>query len=107
MAARGGLLAVVALIAFTLCAAFAQAQGTVTAREAYTRALALEASGNDAAALALLWQAAGAAPRDAEVQNRLGEALVRLGALDAAVRGVRRRRSRRGRVSRRRPTTWC
>ena len=57
----------------------------VTARETYTRALALEASGNDAAALTLLWQAAGAAPRDAEVQNRLGEALVRLGALDAAV----------------------
>jgi len=85
MADRGGRLAVIALSAFTLCAALAQAQGTVTARETYTRALALEASGNDAAALTLLWQAAGAAPRDAEVQNRLGEALVRLGALDAAV----------------------
>ena len=55
------------------------------AREAYGKAIELEAAGNDAAALALLWQAAGAAPRDADIQNRLGEALARLGALEAAV----------------------
>lgn len=54
------------------------------AREAYARAVELEAAGNDTAALTLLWQAAGLAPDDADVQNRLGEALARLGALDAA-----------------------
>jgi protein O-GlcNAc transferase len=55
------------------------------ARSAYARAVDLEAKGNDSAALSLLWQAAGLAPRDADLQNRLGEALQRLGALDAAV----------------------
>jgi tetratricopeptide (TPR) repeat protein len=73
------------LMAVVIAVTMAAAQDALTAREAYSRAVALEASGNDAAALALLWQAAGAAPRDAEVQNRLGEALARLGALDAAV----------------------
>jgi len=82
------------LLALTL-ASGAAAQDVRTAREAYSRAVALEAGGNDAAALALLWQAAGAAPRDAEVQNRLGEALVRLGALDAAVEAFEHARSAR------------
>ncbi|MEO7275788.1 MAG: tetratricopeptide repeat protein [Vicinamibacterales bacterium] len=72
------------LLALTLTSGVT-AQNAVSAKEAYTRAVALEASGNQAAALALLWQAAGAAPRDGEIQNRLGEALARLGALDAAV----------------------
>ena len=57
---------------------------------AYARAVDLEAKGNDPAALSLLWQAAGLAPRDADVQNRLGEALQRLGALDAAVDAFQR-----------------
>jgi tetratricopeptide (TPR) repeat protein len=61
------------------------AQDPRAGRAAYERALALEQEGNHAAALSLLWTAAGSAPRDAEIQNRLGEALERLGALDAAI----------------------
>jgi tetratricopeptide (TPR) repeat protein len=54
-------------------------------KAAYTRALQLETEGNHPAALALLWETAGALPRDPDVQNRLGEALERIGALDAAI----------------------
>ena len=82
------------VLALTLVSG-AAAQDVRGAREAYSRALALEAGGNDAAALALLWQAAGAAPRDAEVQNRLGEALAKMGALDAAVEAFEQARSAR------------
>ena len=60
------------------------------ARAAYERALVLEAEGNPAAALSLLWSAAGAAPGDADIQARLGEALQRIGALDAAVAAYQR-----------------
>ena len=59
-------------------------------RTAYTRALQLEKDGNYPAALALLWEAAGAMPRDADVQQRLGEALERIGALDPAIEAYRR-----------------
>jgi tetratricopeptide (TPR) repeat protein len=59
-------------------------------QDLYTRALELEQQGNHPAALALLWEAAGLAPRDAEVQQRLGEALERIGALDAAIDAYRR-----------------
>jgi tetratricopeptide (TPR) repeat protein len=55
------------------------------ARDAYDRAVALEAEGNHPAALSLFWAAAGAAPGDADIQQRLGEALQRIGALDAAI----------------------
>jgi tetratricopeptide (TPR) repeat protein len=65
------------------------AQEPARARQAYERAVALEAEGNYAAALSLLWEASGLAPRDADIQNRLGEALERLGALDAAVDAFR------------------
>jgi tetratricopeptide (TPR) repeat protein len=51
----------------------------------YERALELQQRGNDGAALALLWDAAALAPGDADIQNALGEALERIGALDAAV----------------------
>jgi tetratricopeptide (TPR) repeat protein len=61
-----------------------------TARDTYARAVALEESGNHPAALVLLWEAAGLAPGDADVQNRLGEALDRIGALDAAIDAFRR-----------------
>jgi tetratricopeptide (TPR) repeat protein len=60
-------------------------QDAGTARKTYDQAVALEADGNYPAALSLLWAAAGAAPADADIQNRLGEALERIGALDAAV----------------------
>jgi len=59
-------------------------------KDLYTRAVQLEAQGNQPAALALLWEAAGLAPRDADVQQRLGEALERIGALDAAIEAYRR-----------------
>lgn len=66
-------------------------QGDVArAKEAYSRAVELEARGNHAGALSLLWEAAGLVPRDADVQNSLGEALERMGALDAAVDAYRR-----------------
>ncbi len=64
-------------------------QGASGAREAYARAIELETQGNHPAALSLLWEAAGLAPRDADIQNRLGEALERIGALDAAVAAYR------------------
>jgi tetratricopeptide (TPR) repeat protein len=59
------------------------------AKEAYAQAIALQTQGNDPAALSLLWEAAGLTPHDADVQNRLGEALERIGALDAAVEAYR------------------
>lgn len=61
-----------------------------SASDAYARALDLESHGNHSGALALLWYAAGVAPHDADVQNRLGEALERIGALDAAIDAYRR-----------------
>ena len=62
----------------------APTQDVRSARAAYEQAVALEADGNFPAALSLLWSAAGAAPDDADIQARLGEALERIGALDAA-----------------------
>ena len=60
------------------------------AKEAYARAIELEKKNNHPAALSLLWEAAGLAPRDPDIQNRLGEALERVGALDGAVDAYRR-----------------
>jgi tetratricopeptide (TPR) repeat protein len=60
------------------------------AQEIYRRALEYEKQANHGAALPLLWEAAGLAPRDADVQNRLGEALDRIGALDAAAEAYHR-----------------
>lgn len=62
---------------------------TQRARQTYARAVELEAEGNHGGALSLLWEAAGLAPHDADVQNRLGEALERLGALEAAIDAYR------------------
>jgi len=59
------------------------------ATQTYARAIELEAKGNHPAALALLWEAAGQSPRDPEIQNALGEALERIGVLDAAVAAYR------------------
>lgn len=64
-------------------------ESTARARDLYDRAVQLERDGNYPAALSLLWEAGGLAPRDAEIQNRLGEALERIGAVDAAVAAYR------------------
>jgi tetratricopeptide (TPR) repeat protein len=69
-------------------AAAGQDAGT-QAKAAYARAVELEARGNNQAALSLLWEAAGLAPGDADIQNHLGEALEKIGALDAAVDAFR------------------
>ena len=74
-----------AAVVVTLASASPVVQDAGTARKTYDQAVALEADGNYPAALSLLWAAAGAAPTDADIQNRLGEALERIGALDAAV----------------------
>jgi tetratricopeptide (TPR) repeat protein len=44
---------------------------------------------NDTAALQQLWESAARTPQDADVQNKLGEALERVGALDAAIGAYR------------------
>jgi tetratricopeptide (TPR) repeat protein len=80
--------AVAALLpTFALVAAGQQAPER--ARATYARALELESKGEQGAALALLWEAAALAPRDADIQNRLGKALERIGALDAAIAAYR------------------
>jgi tetratricopeptide (TPR) repeat protein len=60
------------------------------AKDIYAQAVDLEAHARYADALPLLWEAAQLAPASAEVQNRLGEALERIGALDAAADAYRR-----------------
>ena len=69
--------------------ASAMQQTKARATDAYARAIELETQGNNSAALSLLWEAAGLAPHDADIQNRLGEALERIGAIDAAVTAYR------------------
>jgi tetratricopeptide (TPR) repeat protein len=83
------ILAICALCVLDATAAAGPQDARAPARQAYSRAVELETQGNHAAALALLWEAAGLAPRDADIQNRLGEALERIGALDAAVAAYR------------------
>jgi len=83
-------------VVVTLAPAVPAAQDATRARAAYDQAVALEADGNYPAALSLLWAAAGAAPGDADLQNRLGEALERIGALDAAVDAYERALQHRG-----------
>ena len=63
---------------------------TARAKQVYARAIELESKSNHPAALSLLWEAAGLAPRDPDIQNRLGEALERIGALEPAVDAYRR-----------------
>jgi tetratricopeptide (TPR) repeat protein len=88
---RGRGLAIVVVCAlWTLAPLGAAQEAAARAKEAYARAVELETQGNFAAALSLLWEAAGLTPRDADVQNRLGETLERMGALDAAIDAFRR-----------------
>ena len=75
--------------ALTAQAALAAQQPVPRAHDLYDTALRLQQDGNDAGALALLWEAAGLAPRDGEIQNELGRALERIGALDAAADAYR------------------
>jgi tetratricopeptide (TPR) repeat protein len=83
--------AIVAIAVLLGSGSSAIAQDSLTrAKQAYTRAIELESQGNSAAALSLLWEASGLAPRDPDIQNRLGEALERIGALDAAIEAYRR-----------------
>jgi protein O-GlcNAc transferase len=70
--------------------AVAAQESTARAKQVYARAIELESENNHPAALSLLWEAAGLAPRDPDILNRLGEALDRLGALEAAVDTFRR-----------------
>jgi tetratricopeptide (TPR) repeat protein len=88
MSTRGLLPAI--LVTFALSAHATAQEAAARAMNAYARAIELEARGNFPAALSLLWQAAGLAPHDADIQNRLGEALDRMGALDAASDAYRR-----------------
>jgi tetratricopeptide (TPR) repeat protein len=95
MSARRWLLAIAFLLGHTVQVSVDAGQdreetASGRARQAYERASELEAQGNYAGALSLLWEASGLAPRDADVQNRLGEALERIGALDTAVDSYRR-----------------
>jgi tetratricopeptide (TPR) repeat protein len=73
----------------SLAAAHLAAAQPGDARQAFDRAQSLERAGDHTAALSLLWEAAGFAPRDPDIQNALGEALERIGALDAAVEAYR------------------
>jgi protein O-GlcNAc transferase len=79
-----------AVLAFCLTGIPAAQEPAVRAKEVYARALELESRGQAAEALSLLWEAAALAPRDPDIQNRLGEALDRIGALDAAIDAFRR-----------------
>lgn len=89
--ARVILAAVVSLLAMqTLVRAAAEQDPAARAKRAYDRAVELEARGDYAASLSLLWEASGLAPHDPDIQNRLGDALDRIGALDAAIDAYRR-----------------
>jgi tetratricopeptide (TPR) repeat protein len=87
MRSVGRLIAVVSIL--SAHPADAAQDAAARAKDTYTRAVELEAQDNYTAALPLLWEAAGLAPHDADIQNRLGEALQRIGALDAAVDAYR------------------
>lgn len=90
MPARCWLLAIpVACVLAVGIAAGSDQDPSARAKRAYARAVELDTAGNHAGALSLLWEAAGLAPHDADVQNRLGEALERMGALDAAIDAYR------------------
>lgn len=82
-------IAVAASVIATDVATGREQDADARAKQAYARAIELEAAGNHAGSLALLWEAAGLAPQDADVQNALGEALERIGALDAAIDAYR------------------
>ena len=71
------------------------AQAAGRGGELHARAMQLEKAGNHPAALSLLWEAAGLSPDDPVILNDLGEALDRIGALDAAIDAFQRALDRR------------
>jgi protein O-GlcNAc transferase len=85
------LAATIALLPMRAPALVAGAQDQAAqAKRAYERAIDLEGRGDLSGSLSLLWEASGLAPNDADIQNRLGDALERIGALDAAIDAYRR-----------------
>lgn len=89
LSVTAGLLCV-SMTLLSLVSASAATQDEGRAKSLYARAVAFEDRGRHAEALPLLWEAAQRAPGDAEIQNRLGEALERIGSLDAAIASYRR-----------------
>jgi tetratricopeptide (TPR) repeat protein len=94
MAVRRGVAALI-LACVVLPVPVMARQDGARAKDLYRRAVDLQNAGNDAAALALLWQAAGLAPRDSDIQNRLGDALAQMGAFEAAIGAFERALSER------------
>jgi len=89
--ARVILAALVSLLALqTMLRGAGEQDSAARAKRAYDRAVELETRGDYSASLSLLWEASGLAPHDADIQNRLGDALDRIGALDAAIDAYRR-----------------
>ncbi|MPZ19192.1 MAG: tetratricopeptide repeat protein [Luteitalea sp.] len=96
MPARGRPFIVLVLAVLPAVQATAAAQGEpARAKAVYARAVELEANGNHAAALPLLWEAAELAPGEADVQHHLGLALERAGLIEAAIEAYRRAIARR------------
>jgi tetratricopeptide (TPR) repeat protein len=78
-----------ALLVACLSAPLRAQESASRARTLDRRASELDRQGNAAAALPLLWEAAGLAPTNGDIQDHLGAALERMGALDAAVGAYR------------------
>jgi tetratricopeptide (TPR) repeat protein len=78
------------LLAMTLASTSTSTQDAARAKSIFAQAQDLEAHARYADALPLLWEAAQLAPEASDIQNRLGEALERIGALDAAADAYRR-----------------
>lgn len=79
----------IAAVTLAVQTSLAAQQSSGRARSLYDTALRLQREGNAPGALALLWEAAGLAPADGDIQNELGRALERIGALDAAAEAYR------------------
>jgi tetratricopeptide (TPR) repeat protein len=92
MRVRGmaALAAIVSIVAVRAPALASSQDQTAQAKRAYERAIELDKRGDASGSLSLLWEASGLAPNDPEIQNTLGEALERNGALGAALDAFRR-----------------
>lgn len=79
-----------AIVALATPALAAMQDQAAQAKRAYERAIDLEGRGDMSGSVSLLWEASGLAPNDADIQNKLGDVLERIGALDGAVDAYRR-----------------